>query len=44
MDADGGAGWELLEALLLGRTSAGELLRTSRLLAGAPGIAGVESP
>jgi len=33
MDAEGGAGWELLEALMAGRTAAGELLRTARLFA-----------
>lgn len=31
MDAEGGAGWELLEALMKGGTAAGELLRTARL-------------
>lgn len=30
MDAEGGAGWELLEALMKGGTAAGELLRTAR--------------
>jgi hypothetical protein len=33
MDEAGGAGWELLEALLKGSTAAGELLRTARFFA-----------
>jgi hypothetical protein len=32
MDANSGAGWELLSALLAGRTSAGELLRDAGFL------------
>jgi hypothetical protein len=33
MDADKGAGWQLLEALMKGQTAAGELLRTADLFA-----------
>jgi hypothetical protein len=33
MDADKGAGWQLLEALMKGQTAAGELLRTANLFA-----------
>lgn len=33
MDADDGAAWELLEALMKGSTAAGELLRTQRFFA-----------
>jgi hypothetical protein len=34
MDAEGAAGWQLLEALMAGQTAAGELLRTARLFTG----------
>jgi hypothetical protein len=34
MDDQGGAGWQLLEALMAGQTAAGELLRTATLFTG----------
>jgi hypothetical protein len=44
MSAHDGAGWELLETLMAGRTPAGELLRKSRLFNSVTsGGGGVES-
>lgn len=43
MDDEGGAGWQLLEALMTGQTAAGELLRTARLFSAGAATEGSSS-